>query len=84
MCYRFAAKEISCRISPTEEAMPTLPQLVHPCATVLLTYMCTCTKGTILREKSRSCMSSAPISKYFIITYMSGLEGDTRCDWVTK
>ena len=48
--------------------------LAHPCAAVLLMYVWMCAKGAILGEKIRSCMSSAPSSRSFIVTYSVGLE----------
>ena len=62
-----------------EEAVLTLPLLDHPCAAVLSTYMWMCAKGDILGAKSRSCMSSAPISSLCIVTSLVGLKEDTRC-----
>ena len=78
MCCRLAAKDSSCRIGPMEVAVLTLPLLAHPCDAVLLTYMCICANGEILGAKSRSCVSSAPISRSFIVTSLLGLKEDTR------
>ena len=74
MCFRLAAKERSRRIGSTEEAVLTLHLLDHLYFTVLLTCVWMCDKGAILRAKIRSCMSSAPSSKSFIVTYLLGLE----------
>ena len=60
MCFYLAAKDSSCRIGLTEDAVLKLPLLDHPCATVLLRYMWMCAKGTIFDAKIRICMSSAP------------------------
>ena len=84
MCFRLAAKDSSHRVVPTEEAVLTLPLLAHICATVLLTYAWMCTKGAILGEEIRSCMSSAPRSGFFIVTSPVGLEENTMRAWVAR
>ena len=58
--------------------MLTLTLLAHLFAAVLSTYMWMCAKGAILGTKSRSCMSSAPSSRSFIVTSHLGLEEYTR------
>ena len=84
MCCLLAAKDITSRIGPMEEAVLKLPLLVHTCASVLLTYIWICAKGGILGAKSRICMSSAPILRLFIVTSPVGLEEYTRRAWVVR
>ena len=84
ICCRISTKDSSHRIGTTEEAVFTLPLFYHPCAAVLLTYVCMCAKGTILGAKIRICMSSTHRSGSFIVTSPVGLEEDTRCDWVAR
>ena len=84
MCCRLAAKDSSHRIGVTEEAVLTLFLLAHPCASVLLTCLWMCAKGAILVAKIRSCMSSAPRSRSFIVTSLVQLEEDTMRAWVTR
>ena len=84
MCFLLAAKDVSHKIGPIEEAVITLPLLDHPCAAVLLTYVWVCAKGGILGSKIRICMSSAPILRSFIVTSTVGLEGDNRRAWVVR
>ena len=81
MCCLLAAKYISRRIGPTEEAVLTLPLLAHRCAAMLSTYVCMCAKGAVLSAKSRICMSSAPSLRSFIVTYPVGLEEYNRHAW---
>ena len=82
MCCNLAAKEISRRIFPTEEAILTLPLFAHPCAAMLLTYVWMCANGDIRDAKSRIFTRSAPRSRLFIVTSPVGLEEDTRRSWV--
>ena len=84
MCCYLDAKYSSRRIGPTEEAVLTLALLAHPCASVLSTYVWMCAKGPILAAKIRSCMSSALISRSFIVTYPVELNEDTRRAWVVR
>ena len=70
----YGGRESSHRIGPMEEAVLTLPLLAHPCASVLLTYVWMCAKTTILGANIRSCMSSNPSSRLFIVTSQVGLE----------
>ena len=84
MCCLLAAKDISHRIGPMEEAVIKLPLLNHTCAAVLLTYVWVCAKGAILGAKSRVCMSSAPILRSFIVTSPVGLEEDNRHSWAVR
>ena len=78
MCCHLSAKDSSHSMGPMEEAVLTLPLLANPCAAVLLTFIWMCAKGSILGAKSRSCMSSAPISRSCIVTSLVELKEDTR------
>ena len=82
ICFRLAAKDISHRVVPTEEAVLTLPLLAHICVIMLSTYAWMCAKGAILGANTRSCMSSAPRSGFFIVTSPVGLEEDNMRTWV--
>ena len=84
MCFLLAAKDSYHSFGPKEEAVLTLPLLAHTCASLLSTYVWMCAKGAILREKIGICISSAPISMSFIVTYLVGLEEDTRRAWVAR
>ena len=84
ICCCLATKDNYHRKGTTEEAVLTLPLLAHPCAAMLSRYMWMCAKGDILGAKSRICMSSAPISRLFIVTSTVGLEEDTRRAWVVR
>ena len=84
MCCLLATKDRSRSIGPTEESVITLPLLDHLCAAVLLIYVWMCSKGEISCSNIRSCMSSAPSSGSFIVTYPFGLEEDTRRAWVVR
>ena len=78
MCCLLAANDSSRRIGPTEEAVLILPLLDRTCAAVLLTYVWMCAKGEILGTNIRSCMSSTPISRSFIVKSLVELEEDIR------
>ena len=84
MCFVLAAKDVSHKIVPIEEAVITLPLLDHPCAAVLLTYVWVCARGGIRGSKIRIYMSSAPILRSFIVTSPVGLEEDNRHSWVVR
>ena len=84
MCFRLAAKDSSRRIGPTEEAVLALPLLAHPYATMLSKYVWMCANGEILGKKSRTCMSSAPSPRLFIVTTPVGLEEDTSRAWSVR
>ena len=83
-CCRLSTKDSSHSIGPAEESVLTLPLLAHPCASVLLTYVWMCAKGAILGANIRICMSSATISRSFIVISPVGLEEDTRRAWVAR
>ena len=78
MCWCLAAKDISHRIGSTGDAVLILPLLVHHGSAVLSTYVFMFVKVDILGAKIRSCMSSAPSLRSFIVTSPVGLEEDTR------
>ena len=84
MCFRLDAKYSSHRVVLTEEAALTLPLLDHICAIMLSTYAWMCAKGAILGANIRSCMSSAPRSRFFIVTSPVGLEEDNMRAWVAR
>ena len=82
MCFRLAYNDSSHRIGPMEEAVLTLPLLYNPCSAMLLKYVWMCAKVAILGANIRSCISSAPRSRLFIVTSPVGLEEDTRRAWM--
>ena len=69
-------------IGTTEESVLTLPLLAYPCDAFSSMYMWMCAKGDIQGAKIRSCMSSAPSLRSFIVPSTVGLEEDTRHAWV--
>ena len=84
MCCRLASNESSHRTGLTEEDVLTLPLLDHPCAAVLSMYVWMCAKSAILGAKIRSCMSSNPRSRLFIVIAPVDLEEDIRRAWVAS